>query len=535
MTPAAGSALKARVASLAQAGRAAARAWRRQAPQAARRPETIALAVIILAGLLLRIAFVLQWRPALIGFPDAAVYIDDARTGIFNDPLRVGGYSEFLVLLHAIRAHLSFVIEVQHVLGLASGLLLFGAVRRAGLSAGIALVPVAVVVLGGSELFIEHAPLTEALFIFLVDLSLYSLIRTWKGRWGWAAAWALFAGVALGAAVDVRSVGLMLAPVLIVVSALCAPRAWRVRLLCVLVAALGAALPIEAYLQAHQQSQGYGGFAGTGYFDLYARVAPFAECSKFTPPAGTRKLCISTPPDQRPGHDYWEFTLLSPAVRVYGEPDSYVPRPHENSQLRSFAVAAILGQPWTYLEYVGRDLVRIVDPSFPSSPYGATGITGEGYGSSPEQLLGYYFNPGFSNTVQIQVSAYYPDDGVVHHNVGFFLTYERDTRIEGPLMALLLLLAFAAPLVTRGAERRTACLFGVTALILLVGPILTSEYDYRFTIPAFGALAATAAIGGSGVLRGAARSRLRSRLHSRLRSRLRSRPPAPPPPGERSA
>ncbi len=252
--------LKARIASRAEVGATAARAWCRQAPRAARRPETIALAVIILAGLALRIAFVIQWRPALIGFPDAAVYIEDARTGIFNDPLRVGGYSAFLVLLHAIRPHLAFVIEVQHVLGLASGLLLFGAVRRAGLKAWIALVPVAVVVLGGSELFVEHAPLTEALFIFLVDL--------------------------------------------------------------------------------------------------------------------------------------------------------------------------------------------------------------------------------------------------------------------------LLLLAFAAPLLTRGAERRAACLFGVAALILLVGPILTSEYDYRFTIPAFGALAATAAIGGSGVLRGLARWR--------LRARLRPRRPAPPPPGEPS-
>lgn len=527
MTAAARRRLKARVASRAQTGRAAARSWRGQAAAAARRPETIALAVIILAGLLLRIAFVIQWRPALIGVPDSAVYIEDARTGIFNDPLRVGGYSEFLVLLHAIRPHLSFVIEVQHVLGLASGLLLFGAARRAGLSARVALVPVAVVVLGGSELFVEHAPLTEALFIFLIDLSLYCLIRTWKGRWGWAAIWALLAGLSLGAAIDVRSIGLELAPVLIIVSALCAPQRWRVRLLCVLAAVAGAALPIETYLDGHRATQGYGGFTGAGYIDLYAMVAPFADCSKFTPPAGTRQLCISLPPDKRPGHDYWEFSGISPAVQVYGEPDETVPKPGENAQLSAFAVAAILGQPGSYLEYVGRDLVRIVDPSFPSSPYGNTGITSLGYGNTPQSLIQYYFDPSFSASVQVQVNAYYPDDGVIHHSVGFLLTYERDTRIEGPLMALLLLLAFAAPTLTRDMERRAALLFGATALVLLVGPILVSEYDYRYTIPAFGPLAATAAIGGSGVLRGVARSR--------LRARLRSRRPAPPAPGEPSA
>lgn len=34
------------------------------------RPATIGLGVIVLAGLLLRIYFMVQWRPALVGFPD---------------------------------------------------------------------------------------------------------------------------------------------------------------------------------------------------------------------------------------------------------------------------------------------------------------------------------------------------------------------------------------------------------------------------------------------------------------------------------
>jgi hypothetical protein len=120
--------------------------------------------------------------PGFVGFPDTTIYIEDARTGIFNNPLRVGGYSEFLRLMHGIRPHLSFAILMQHMLGLASGLLLFGAVWRAGFPRSLGLVPAAVVILGGSELFVEHAPLTEALFIFLVDLSLYAIVRAWKGH-----------------------------------------------------------------------------------------------------------------------------------------------------------------------------------------------------------------------------------------------------------------------------------------------------------------------------------------------------------------
>ena len=82
----------------------------------------IALALIVLFGLILRLILIEQWRPGFVGFPDTTIYIEDARTGIFNDPLRVGGYSEFLRLMHGIRPHLSFAIFVQHMLGLAGGL-----------------------------------------------------------------------------------------------------------------------------------------------------------------------------------------------------------------------------------------------------------------------------------------------------------------------------------------------------------------------------------------------------------------------------
>lgn len=269
-------------------------------------PAMIALGLVVVVGLGLRVYFVYSWRPALVGFPDSAVYVNDAIGGIFNGPLRVGGYSEFLRVMHGLRAHLSFAIFVQHLLGLASGLLLFATVRRAGVSAWAGLLPAAVVILGGSELFIEHAPLTEATFIFCADLALYSLVRAWTAARTWV--WASVAGVALGIATDLRSVGLLLLPVLVAVFLLAGLGRWRGRVLCGVLALVAAAVPIETYLQSHRQAVGYGGFTGAGYFDAYGRVAPFADCSKFTPPAGTAKLCIHIPPAQRPGHDVWEFT-----------------------------------------------------------------------------------------------------------------------------------------------------------------------------------------------------------------------------------
>lgn len=456
-----------------------------------RRPEMIALGAIVVVGLLLRLYFIVQWRPALVGFPDTTVYVQDAHAGIFNNPLRVGGYSEFLRLMHAIRPHLSFAILVQHMLGLISGLLLFGAVRRAGFPRGLGLAPAAVVILGGSELFIEHAPLTEALFIFLVDLGLYAIVRAWRGHWSWS----ILAGLSLGAGADVRSVGLALLVVLVPVVLLVIPGAWRQRALRTGLLVVAAAVPVGGYLKAHEEAVGYGGFTGAGYFDLYGRVAPFAECSKFRPPAGTRRLCITIPRDKRLGHEAWEFTGMSPAVQMFGEPDETAPQPGENSKLRTFAEAAILGQPVDYLEAVGRDLIRIVDPSYGSSPY----VGNADYGNTPESLVDYYFVT--SNLINIQrvIGEYYPGDGEIHKNISLLRSYERDTRIEGPFMALLLTLALLAPILTTGGQRRAALLFVLATLVLLAAPILTSQYEYRFTIPAFGPLATTAAIGAYGV------------------------------------
>jgi hypothetical protein len=267
--------------------------------------------------------------------------------------------------------------------------------------------------------------------------------------------------------------------------------AWRQRLLragCLVVAA---ALPIAGYLKDHEDSVGYGGFTGASYFDLYARVAPFAECSKFRPPAGTTRLCISIPRSQRLGPNAWEFTGISPAVQAFGEPDESPPQPGENGKLRSFAVAAIIGQPLDYLEAVGRDLVRIVDPSFASSVYAGNA----GYGNTPEGLAKYYFDTSNLISVRRIVSEYYPTDGEVHKNVSFLTSYERGTRIEGPLIAVLLLLAFAAPIFTTGDNRRVSLLLLAATVVLFAAPVFVFEYDYRFAIPAFGPLAATAAIG----------------------------------------
>ena len=98
-------------------------------------------------------------------------------------------------------------------------------------------------------------------------------------------------------------------------------------------------------------------------------------------------------------------------------------------------------------------MVRIVDPSFPSSPYGTSEPASTGHGEGPQQLREYYSNPATVTTNWPIILEYYPTDGTITKNIEPLITYERYTRLEGPAMALLLLLALAAPAIATGRRR----------------------------------------------------------------------------------
>lgn len=152
----------------------------------------VVVMLVFVAGAGVRLWYMAQWRPAFLGYGDSAAYVSAAVGGFDYDTSRPGGYALFLRLGHAISAQLSYTIALQHLLGIATAALLYLAVRRATGSRWLGLMPAAVVLFDGFQVTLEHSPMSEALFTFLVAGALLGLSEAstvagpgprWRGCW----------------------------------------------------------------------------------------------------------------------------------------------------------------------------------------------------------------------------------------------------------------------------------------------------------------------------------------------------------------
>lgn len=486
-------------------------------------PTTAVLACLLVVGLALRVYFLLVWRPAITGYSDSGIYFTGGVESVWSDPLRTVGYSMFLRVLHGITPHLLFVTIVQHLLGLVTAVLFFAATRRCGGPRWAGLAPAAIIALGGDQLFLEHAALSDALFIFLLAAMLYCTIRARDGSFAWAA----LAGLIAGLGVWDREAAIELAPVLALwlVFSHGRPR-WRL----VAVAAVSlvvAAATVGGYAVWRHADSGLSGLTTNGNWNIYGRVAPWADCSDFTPPVGTRQLCQYTTPAQRGWQSSEDYIYLpsSPAQKLIGPPYVVSKDPYAMQRLLEFSESAIWGQPLEYLYAVWRDTIRLFDPEAPS------------FGDiSPQRLIDFMLygpdgHSGQNSFVSYWQNRLYPGDPAPYRGpIGPLKEWEKLTRVTGVWMALLLLLCLGSPWLVPRRARAGAILFGVVALVLIFFPIFTKSYDYRFVIPAFGPLFAVGALSawGIGLRVRAWRGRRQRPAQGRaggIRGRLPHRPP----------
>ena len=132
--------------------------------------------LVLVAALALRVLVSLAFRPIMWFGGDSASYL---ATGLrlIPDPSRVGGYGFMLGVLRPLHS-LALVAAVQHLMGLAMGVLIYLLARRYGLPAWVATLAAIPVLFDAYELQLEADAVPDIPFGFLVVLALYLVLRS---------------------------------------------------------------------------------------------------------------------------------------------------------------------------------------------------------------------------------------------------------------------------------------------------------------------------------------------------------------------
>lgn len=422
------------------------------------------LVVLVGGGVALRILASLAVWPAVLDQDDSAAYTAAALHGPLSDPQHPAGYPLFLEAVGLITRQVAAVIVLQHVLGVLAAIVVFAAVRRVTGSPWLALVPAGALLLDSDQVFLEHAVLSEGIIAPLIAATLYAGVRVFErtsSRW-----WVVTLGLLCGADAVTRSAAVALVPVA-GVAILLARGARRRRIKdAALAAGLGTAILI-----------GYG-FANLSYnheftigprpgWHLYGMVAHYADCKLFTPPAGTRPLCQSTPISSRPGIDFYLYSPDSPAQRTFGWFT-------HDSTVGAFAEQVVIHEPGHYLRNVLSNLAAYFVPSSYPKAYGGIDLAYE--------LSWTTHSPDEHQMVPALESFYSRFRPHSHPAVRRLLHGWEQVFSFGPvplvLTTLLTLAGLAFP------ERRAALiLFGIGGLSMLIAPSGIGDYDGRYSVP----------------------------------------------------
>jgi hypothetical protein len=427
----------------------------------------------VLAGAVALRAVVMLGYPPVMWFNDSYSYVWDAIHGATaaNHP---SGYSLLLLLLLPFHSF-ALVAAVQHLMGLALGIGIYAVARRRGLAAWGAALAAVPVLYDAYQVQLEQQVMSDALFILLVTGAVALL--AWQDRITLPVAAA--AGGALGVAMLVRSAGLPLLAV-VAVCLLLRRAGWRP------VAALLAAgaAPIAGYLVSYHLQ--HGPFAMTesdGVF-LYGRVQTFADCRVIKPPPSLAGLCDPRPPGQRPIAVEYIWRPSDPLWKL----GHNLFTPQVNAVAQRFAVRAVAAQPLAYVRAVADDT------------WHAFGWSHEiGYDRRTEALYlfsdpppqipswGYWpalhaFQPGLTQPRAVQPFA------------RFLGLYQRVVYLRGTLLGLILLAGLAGVAARWRRWGGLVLLPWAVAVVLLVLPVATSGFSYRYVLAVVPAACLAAAL-----------------------------------------
>jgi hypothetical protein len=448
---------------------------------------------VALAGaIVVRVLVMLAFRPIMWFGGDSASYL---ATGLhlIPDPSRVGGYGFMLWLLGPLHS-VAAVAVIQHVMGLAIGVLSYLLARRYGLPAWAATLAAVPVFFDAYELQLESDAVPDIPFGLLVFIALYLLLRTPGERRPARIGAAAFV---IGVTAIIWPAGLALLAVLVV--ALVIRRAGG---LAVAAAILAGAVPVAGYaawfdLHEHQ----FGLTRSEGVY-LWSRTMSFANCAVIKPPADERVLC---PPagtrEPRIAASLYIWDGNSPLLRLPGGRFSA----QTNALTRNFALRAIVAQPGGYLTAVGHDIALSFFWDRPVHP--DAGIVDRyQFADASTAWVPARMGALGGGTVAGDQAAYNGGQPAATRAVqpfaGWLVSYQRYVYLRGTLLGVMLFGSGAAMIIRwrRGRGRRGGGLgwafglaWGFAAAILVVPPMI-ADFDLRYLVPAVPAACLAAAL-----------------------------------------
>ncbi|MET0683881.1 MAG: hypothetical protein ABW060_01135 [Solirubrobacteraceae bacterium] len=432
-------------------------------------PILAVLAVAVLARAVVAIAY----APALM-FPDSWSYVGAAYGDSHLGGIRPPGYGLTMFALEQVTGpSLGVVTALQHVAGLGIGVIVYALLLRLGTGRLIATVAAAVVLLDGYAIALEQHILAET-FTTAAMVASVALLLTTRSALPLAVA-----GLLLAVAVLMRTPTIFLVPFWVAYLLLRhrPARAWVAPL-------LGLGVTLAAFMVVNQAQTGRSGLTNADGWFLYGRTAALADCTRFTPPAGTEPLC------EPPGHAgrppiFYVWSPESPAQRHYGR----VGAPGSDDELRAFAVATLRSRPLAFAQLVGEDLVRYADPSA-ETPGGSDGAI-----TLPEEPR---TMPGWLDVEARDryVPGYEPE---VAAPAGLARAYAHVVRFPRPLLVVLVALPLVALVVALrrprpGRRLAEIALLSGGGIALIAGATLTSAFVVRYMVPALPLLVAGAAL-----------------------------------------
>jgi hypothetical protein len=456
--------------------------------------------LVLAAALVLRVLASLAFRPIMWFGGDSASYL---ATGLrlIPDPARVGGYGFFLWALRPLHSF-ALVAALQHLMGLAMGVLIYLLARRYGLPAWAATLAAVPVLFDAYELQLESDAVPGVPFGLLVLIALYLLLRApgerrpartttsalAGGFGGVGPAEASTAAFILGVSALLWPVGLALLAVLLVVllAALLVRRAGTVT---VMAALLAGALPVAAYAGWFSLHEHKFSLTRSDGVYLWSRTMSFADCAVIRPPASERVLCPPPGPRKAASLYIWDGNsplLTMPAGRFSARTDTLA---------LHFALRAIAAQPVGYAAAVGHDFALSFFWDRPVHPSARIVDRYQFADAATAWVPATLWTPG-GGTLADDQAAY--NNGrpaptrAVRPYASWLVSYQRFAYLPGTLLGVILLAGLAAMAVRRRISG-PGLPWAFAVAILLVPPLI-ADFDLRYLVPAVPAACLAAAL-----------------------------------------